>query len=496
MSKHTITWHGYPHAPAPIGAIRAARRDGSVTVVDDAGRPIAINSLRMVAETLRTIWQRILHLKTTSLVSLCTSRRSPEAATTTQTSKSQPTTGPVIVVLPVLPDMSHTFVYRELLAILKQRPDWQVIVLARNEQAPKHQEAAELLQRATFLPREGVTRAHVRSSAWLLTGRGRQLVSMYRAQPDRESRDLFGKQLLRDPRHPGNAMLLADILRSRKPRHIHCYSSTWAANVAMGAAHLLDVPFSISSYVDFEFPYSHKLLTEKLARATFFRVVTQFCQTRLLEMHPEVDGDRVPVVYLGIDLNNWQDHSQAPKKGVIVSAARIVEKKGLHLMPEALQQLQSQGIPFRWRVIGDGPERKRIQTLCEQHGISQHVEFLGARGNTEVREALMQADAAVLPCIVAEDKERDGIPIFFIEAMALGVPVITTPISGIPELLRDRDTGFLHATADVEALANTLATVLRDPVLAKAVGKRGREEVHRTLDVNASAEQLIAQIER
>ena len=496
MSERTITWHGYPHAPAPIGAIRTARRDGIVTVVDDTGSAIAIGSLRMIAETIRTIWQRMLHLDMAFLSSLCTSQSSPQAAATTQTSMRQSATGPVVVVLPVLPDMSHTFVYRELLAILKQRPDWQVIVLARNEQAPKHEEAAELLQRATFLPREGVTRAHLRSLALLLTERGRQLVSMYRAQPDRESRDLFGKQMLRDPRHPGNAMLLADTLRSLQPSHIHCYSSTWAANVAMGAAHLLDAPLSISSYVDFEFPYSHKLLTEKLARATFFRVVTQFCQTRLIEMHPEVDGKRVPVVYLGIDLNNWHDQCQAPEKGVIVSAARIVEKKGLHLMPEALQQLQSQGIPFRWRVIGDGPELERIQKLCEQHGISQHVEFLGARGNTVVREALMQADAAVLPCIVAEDKERDGIPIFFIEAMALGVPVITTPISGIPELLRDRDTGFLHATADVGALADTLAAVLSDPDIAKSVGKRGREEVHRTLDVNASAEQLIAKIER
>ncbi|MFT4512577.1 MAG: colanic acid/amylovoran biosynthesis glycosyltransferase [Planctomycetota bacterium] len=491
MSERTITWQGHPRAPAPLGAIRTARRDGPVTIVDDAGQPVSLSTLRWMKEAVRTAWQRFLGLETAAMTAIFTSKTAPKVVPA-----SSKSSGPVVVVLPVLPDMSHTFVYRELLAILKQRPDWRVIVLEHNEQAPRHREAEELLERATFLPRDGVTRAHARAKVWLLRRRGQQLVSMYRAQQDPQSRDLLGKQVLRNPRHPGNALQLADLLRPIQPRHIHVYASTWSANVAMGAAHLLDVPFSISSYVDFEFPYSHKLLPEKLLRATFFRVVTKFCQQRLVELQPNTPEQKVPVVYLGIDLDNWQDRCASPGRGVIVSAARIVEKKGLHLMPEALAQLQSDGIAFTWRVIGDGPELEGIRQLCEQHGIAQHVEFLGAQDNATVREALMHADAAVLPCIVASDGERDGIPIFFVEAMALGVPVVTTPISGIPELVRDGDTGFLHATSDAQALADKLTAVLRDPKLAQAVGARGRDEVHRTLDVHASATQLIALIEQ
>lgn len=491
MSERTITWQGYPHAPAPLGGIRAARRDGPITIVDDGGRPVSLGAFRWLKEAARGVCQRVFDLEIAAMTAVFTSRTTPNVEPASRNSS-----GPVVVVLPVLPDMSHTFVYRELLAILKQRPDWRVIVLEHNEQAPRHREAEELLQLATFLPRDGVTRAHARANIWLLRRRCRQLVSMYRAQQDPASRDLLGKLVLRNPRHPGNALQLADLLRTVQPRHIHVYASTWSANVAMGAAHLLDVPFSISSYVDFEFPYSHKLLSEKLLRATFFRVVTKFCQKRLGELHPDTPTQKVPVVYLGIDLDNWQDRCASPGHGVIVSAARIVEKKGLHLMPEALARLQSDGIAFTWRVIGDGPELERIQQLCKQHGIAQHVEFLGAQNNATVREALMHADAAVLPCIVASDGERDGIPIFFVEAMALGVPVVTTPISGIPELVRDGDTGFLHATSDVQALADKLATVLRDPILAQAVGARGRDEVHSTLDVHASATQLIGLIEQ
>lgn len=491
MSERFITWHGHPHAPAPLGCIRAARRNGPITIVDDAGQPVSFGALRWLYEAVRTAWQRLLGLEIAIISAVCTSRTAPDPAPAATQSK-----GPVVIVLPVLPDMSHTFVYRELLAMLKQRPDWQVIVLEPNQQAPCHREAKELLDRATFLPRDGVTQAHARAISWLLCRRGRQLVSMYRAQQDPDSQRLLDKQVLRDPRHPGNALQLADLLRPIQPRHIHVYASTWPANVAMGAAHLLDVPFSISSYVDFEFPYSHKLLPEKLARATFFRVVTQFCQDQLHKLHPDTPKQKVPVVYLGIDLDNWQDRCTPPARGVIVSAARIVEKKGLHLMPEALAQLQRSGIPFTWRVIGDGPELGRIRQLCEQHGIAQNVELLGAQDNATVREALKNADAAALPCIVANDGERDGIPIFFVEAMALGVPVVTTPISGIPELVRDGDTGFLHATSDVQALADKLTAVLRDTELAQTVGARGRDEVHRTLDVHASATQLINLIEQ
>ena len=491
VTERTIAWRGYPHAPAPLAAIQTARRNGPVTIVTEAGDVVPLGPLRWLFELLRIVWQQILAWDLAATVAILATRKVP-TATPSQT-KSQ---GPVVVVLPVLPDMSHTFVYRELLAMLRQRPDWRVLVLSHNAQAPRHREAEELLKHATFLPRDGVTRAHIRARWWLLKSRGQQWISLHRAQPDRESRQLFDKNTLRDARHPGNAFLLADTLRSWQPRHIHVYASTWSANVAMGAAFLLDVPFSISSYVDFEFPYSHKLLSEKVRRATFFRVVTQFCQERLLNMQVGASEHRVPVVYLGIDLEHWQDRCTPPGHGVLVSAARIVAKKGLHLMPEALAELQQKGIAFTWRVIGDGPELARVQQLCAQHGITKHCEFLGARDNLTVREALLQADAAVLPCIMAPDGERDGIPIFFVEAMALGVPVVTTPISGIPELIRDGDTGFLHATANVHALASKLIAVLQDPARAQAVGARGREEVQRTLNVHDSAAQLIAQIER
>jgi colanic acid/amylovoran biosynthesis glycosyltransferase len=404
--------------------------------------------------------------------------------------------GPVVLVLPVLPDLSHTFVYREVLALLRQRPDWHVVVLADNPRAPVHAEAAELQKRVQYLRRDGVLRAALRAGRWLLTSRGRELFALYRAHGDVGA--LLGKHPLRDPRHPGNAFLLADQLAPLRPRHVHVYASTWPANVAMGAATLLGVPFSISSYVDFEFAYAHALLAEKIARASFFRVVTAHCRERLLAL-PQARATpttRIPVVLLGLDLDNWQQRARPRGDGTLVSAARLVPKKGLHLLPPALARLRARGIACRWRVVGDGPERARLEQACREHGVADAVTFLGPCDNAVVRDELLAADLAVLPCVLAADGERDGIPIFLCEAMALGVPVVSTPISGIPELVRDGDTGFLAEPDDASSLAATLEQALGDRAATAAIAERGRAAVHRELDVDRLAALLVAEIER
>ena len=120
-------------------------------------------------------------------------------------------------------------------------------------------------------------------------------------------------------------------------------------------------------------------------------------------------------------------------------------KKGLHDVPPAIARLRALGVQVEWRVAGDGSERSRLEQLVLEHGIADCVTFLGPITTDAVRAELQHADLALLPCVVADDGERDGIPIFLTEAMALGVPVLTTPVSGIPELIVDGDTGFLTA---------------------------------------------------
>lgn len=486
----TVIWLGWPKAPAPLAAVQRAAKP--VLVVDEDGNEVPFGPWTVIRETVRGIWLRLLDMLIGSLAILLSSRKSPPLR------GAALNTGPTVLVLPILPDMSHTFVYREVLAIRKQRPDWRVVVLARNATAPVHKEAHALLPVATFLPRDAVTRRAVRVLGWLMRRAGRELFGLYSSQPGGSVFDLLGKNPLRDPRHPGNAFALADLLTTLRPRHVHVYSSTYAANVAMGATHLLGIPLSISSYVDFEFEYDHKMLAEKVARARFFRVISQYDAARLREQPdlPKLPDNRVPVVDFGLEIAEWTDQPSPKNQGVLVSAARLVAKKGFQLVPEALAALRARGIECRWRLLGDGPEREAIEAACRTHGVADIVDFLGACDNAVVRRELLSSDLALLPCVLMADGERDGIPIFLVEAMALGVPVLTTPVAGIPEIVRDDDTGFLAPIGDGAALVERLATVLADPDRAAEVGRRGREAVLHKFDVNITAAQLVAAIEQ
>ncbi|GAB4148704.1 MAG: glycosyltransferase family 4 protein [Planctomycetota bacterium] len=491
MRTAAVSWPGHPHAPAPVRAIfRHRLRGADVIVHDDAGREVRCGVLRLVREAVRILWLQVLDGVWT-LSARCLRCRRPRVPPEGARAPS----GPVAVVLPILPDLSHTFVYREVLALLRRRPDWILVALERNERAPLHEEARRLLPKATFLPRDGVTRGFLRRMSWLFARRGRELVGLYADRAGGSPAVLAGKNPLRDPRHPGNAFLLADLLRERRPSAIHVYGSTYSANVAMGAAHLLGIPFSITSYVDFEFDYLHRMLDEKVARCSFFRVCTDCCRRRLEAMVPGAAA-RIRVIHFGLDLAEWSEPRVPAGKGILFSAARLVPKKGLALVPRAMASLRARGVDVRWRLAGDGPEFPRIRDVAASLNVADAVDFLGPLGNEDVRKELRRCDIAVLPCIETEDGERDGIPIFLTEAMALGVPVVTTAAGGIPELVVDGETGFLAAAGDPESLADVLAFALTHPDETARVAEAGRSAVRKSEDVEKSADLLLESIER
>ncbi len=406
--------------------------------------------------------------------------------------------GPVCIVLPVVPDLSHTFIYREAVRMASQDPKAKIVVLERGlTTAPDHFESRQVCERATFVPRHGIVRRYAQIFGWMLR-RPLGTAELLR----RYARDaggiggLFGKLPLREPRHPGNAFAVASVLGALPPGPIHVYGSTYSANVIMGASTLLRRRYSITSYVDFDFDYAHRMLDDKFATSRFFRVCTSFCRGRMKELVDGADDSRLPVILFGLDLDRWSATPEPARRGVLFSASRLVPKKGLHHVPPALVRLRDAGVPVEWRVAGDGPERKRLHDLVRQHGVEDLVAFLGARSTDEIREELRHTDLAVLPCVVAPDGERDGIPIFLNEAMALGVPVLTTPVSGIPELIRDGDTGFLVEPDSPHALADRIREVLADDEARSAVAERGRAAVHDRLDIEECARELLDLVKR
>ena len=175
---------------------------------------------------------------------------------------------------------------------------------------------------------------------------------------------------------------------------------------------------------------------------------------------------------------------------LILSASRLVEKKGFPDLLRACQQLQQAGLHFRCVIYGDWPLRNELNDLVNQLGLSHVVTLPGACTQQELHQMIPQATIFALTPFVTEDGDRDGVPTVLVEAMACGVPVVSTTVAGISELVIDNHNGLLAAPHDVTAIAAALATLLDDEPKRRHLGTVARSTVAEQFDLRAGAQQL------
>ncbi len=190
--------------------------------------------------------------------------------------------------------------------------------------------------------------------------------------------------------------------------------------------------------------------------------------------------EKIAVSRMGVDMTRFSPHPvKAPATPLeIISVARLTEKKGLHVAIEACRQLKEQGVAFRYRILGIGPWERRLRTLIEQYQLEDVVEMPGFKPSHEVKAILDDADVFLLPSVTGADGDMEGIPVALMEAMAVGIPVVSTLHSGIPELVEADKSGWLVPENDARALAQRLAAFsqLDTDELAPVI-KRAREKV-------------------
>lgn len=190
--------------------------------------------------------------------------------------------------------------------------------------------------------------------------------------------------------------------------------------------------------------------------------------------------EKIAVSRMGVDMTRFSPRPvKAPATPLeIISVARLTEKKGLHVAIEACRQLKEQGVAFRYRILGIGPWERRLRTLIEQYQLEDMVEMPGFKPSHEVKAMLDDADVFLLPSVTGADGDMEGIPVALMEAMAVGIPVVSTLHSGISELVEADKSGWLVPENDARALAQRLAAFSQlDADKLAPVVKRAREKV-------------------
>lgn len=279
--------------------------------------------------------------------------------------------------------------------------------------------------------------------------------------------------------------LVHHLMPHRKIIHLHAHFAHSPTSVAMFTSILSGLCFSFTAHAKDIYTSDPRQLREKLALARFAITCTAY-NRRYLEALCVGKSNSVFRVYHGIDTGlfalNRKIDSVPEKPYQILTVARLIAKKGLPTVYRALKVLYESGIPFEHILIGDGEDRKNVLALIRKLGLNVQSRWLGTQPHDVVLKHYQQAHLFVLGCEVAANGDRDGIPNVLLESMAMGVPVVATDISAIPELVETEKTGILVPPGQPGQLAEAMIRMLTDTGLRSRVIPAARQRVLQDFD--------------
>jgi glycosyltransferase involved in cell wall biosynthesis len=286
---------------------------------------------------------------------------------------------------------------------------------------------------------------------------------------------------------------LAQRARRERWSHVHASFATYPAWVAWATAHLARLPFSFTAHA-YDVQEPRPWLARVALQAAFVRAIS--LETAARVRAAAGSAARVRVGHLGVDVERFKPAvGQAAQPPEILTVARIGPTKGIEALIDAAGLLTRASEftrqSFRVRILGDGPSRGACVAKARALGLGEVVSFEGAASNREVARALQRATVFALPCVSVRGGARhDGLPVALLEAMASALPVVSTPVGGIPEAVSNGHDGVLVPSGDAHALAVALARLLQDSALRRRLGSAAREKVLRQFRGDRAAARL------
>ena len=283
------------------------------------------------------------------------------------------------------------------------------------------------------------------------------------------------------------ACYLARRLRARGVEHLHNHIGEGSATVAMLAAKLAGIPYSLTIHGPFEFDQPESLaLGEKVKRSRFTVAISEHGRSQLMRWTDPDDWPRIQVVRCAVATQSVAPPASARQ---LVCVGRLSAEKGHLVLLHALARLKAEP-RFKVVIIGDGPMRSRIEEATRALGVANRIWLAGWRSAETVREAIAESRALILPSF------SEGLPVVLMEAFALGRPVIATTIAGIPELVEPEVSGWLVPPGSSIALAKAIrAALTAEPARLHSMGRAGRERVAEWHDPQRELQRLRALIE-
>lgn len=279
-------------------------------------------------------------------------------------------------------------------------------------------------------------------------------------------------------------------------RHLHGHFCHGATTITWLVSKLTGIPFSFTAHAKDIYQEDLNpgdLLPRKMRAARFVTTCTDANHQHLAARHPA--PDTLHTVYHGLDTEYFSPLPQraSAEPPLLLSVGRFVEKKGFAYLVSACALLKQQDVRFRCVIVGEkGDQSARIAQMLHDLNLTDRVTLAGPLTHGELRNLYRAASVFALPCVITEDGDRDGIPNVLAEAMAMGIPIVSTPISGIPEIVDQGVEGLLVPDRDSEALAAAIGRLLRDTALAERLAAAARRKICDCFDSRKTTLQLKA----
>ena len=393
----------------------------------------------------------------------------------------------VLYLVSLFPCWSETFIVREIRALQARGVDVRILSLKPASETMVQADAQALLDRVIYPPTSlaaslcpglpQLLRRPLRSLGEVWT-----LVASLWKRPTELAKSLVTWW---------RTLTVTGLVRHFNPHHLHAHWATYPSTAARILAGRIERPWSFTSHAHDIFVHDHDL-SGKLRQADFSVTISDYNRRQLSGRMPLALRERLAVVHCGIlpDEIPFEPHGRDPL--CIVAVGRLDPIKGFIHLVEACRLLRDRRIDFRCEIIGDGPLQGVLQQAIDQARLGGQLRLAGALPQPEVRRRLREAAIFVLPSVQLADGNADGIPVALMEAMASGAAVVSTRVSGIPELVEDGLSGLLAPPGQAGPLADAIARLLADGALRLRLADMARQVIVEDFDANREADKLLA----
>jgi colanic acid/amylovoran biosynthesis glycosyltransferase len=382
------------------------------------------------------------------------------------------------------PAFSQTFCYREVAELERQGFRPRIFSIRKPENEPAQDWDERIVARIHYLPDEQGLADEVCDAI-----KNERLPAEVVAALDE-----WGKRT--DFLRLYQAIYVGLRLRDLGIRHVHAHFAGLAARTAFWIDKFFGIHFSFTAHANDIFaPRRFEIGLDKvvdLARAIVTE--TDYAANFLKERFPD-RAERIQRIYNGLDLAHFKRAHLSAAPPLIIAIGRLIEKKGFGDLIRACRLLKEQEISFRCEIIGEGALEEQLRQQIEELALQNYVGLLGAKSQIQIANHLADATVFVLPSVVDPEGGMDNLPTVIMEAMATGLPVISTAIGGIPEMIVANETGLLVPPANPDAVARALETVIVDLPLARRLGENGRKRAEELFSIEKNARSLVRLIE-